>query len=259
MAEAGLGPGKDRIVPRGSGRAGPRRPTRSRACGCTTGRFPPARPTTSACWCTCRASSTRRRCARRCVPSSAATRCCAPSTTTETTGNRCSTSSTTTPSTFRCATASTPRHAPGTSRRSPSTCVPSGRSRLELLRLGARRYALVLVVHHIAWDGMTWGSLSADLSALYRSSVLGEPDGLPAHRPVSLRRLEQGRPHAPEEMDYWRRRLDPPPTPLDLPADRPRGATASERGGGAGPAVSTTRSPRGCGSWPPPRTSPRTW
>ncbi|WP_326639614.1 amino acid adenylation domain-containing protein [Streptosporangium sp. NBC_01755] len=105
--------------------------------------------------------------------------------------------------------------------------------RLELLRLGTRRYALVLVVHHIAWDGMTWGSLSRDLSALYRASVLGEPDGLPTPtvQYPDFAAWEQGRPHSPEEMDYWRRRLDPPPAPLDLPADRPRGATVSERGG----------------------------
>ncbi|MEU0486952.1 condensation domain-containing protein, partial [Streptosporangium sp. NPDC006013] len=105
--------------------------------------------------------------------------------------------------------------------------------RLELLRLGARRYALVLVVHHIAWDGMTWGSLSRDLSAMYRAAVLGEPDGLPTLtvQYPDFAAWEQGRPHSPEEMDYWRRRLDPPPAPLDLPADRPRGATVSERGG----------------------------
>ncbi|MCP9976345.1 condensation domain-containing protein [Actinomadura madurae] len=51
--------------------------------------------------------------------------------------------------------------------------------RLELLRLDDEEHALVLVVHHIAWDGMTWGSLSRDLSALYRAAVSGEPDGLP--------------------------------------------------------------------------------
>ncbi|MEV0758075.1 amino acid adenylation domain-containing protein [Streptosporangium sp. NPDC050280] len=105
--------------------------------------------------------------------------------------------------------------------------------RLELLRIGVDGYALVLVVHHIAWDGMTWGSLSRDLSALYRAAVSGEPDGLPTltvHYP-DFADWEQGRPHPVEEMDYWRRRLDPPPAPLDLPADRPRGATASERGG----------------------------
>ncbi|MER5649307.1 amino acid adenylation domain-containing protein [Streptosporangium sp. NPDC002524] len=105
--------------------------------------------------------------------------------------------------------------------------------RLELLRLGDDAYALVLVVHHIAWDGMTWGSLSRDLSALYRAAVSGEPDGLPTltvHYP-DFAAWEQNRPLPEEEMDYWRGRLDPPPAPLDLPADRPRGATASERGG----------------------------
>ncbi|MEU4540001.1 amino acid adenylation domain-containing protein [Streptosporangium sp. NPDC023825] len=105
--------------------------------------------------------------------------------------------------------------------------------RLELLRFGDDAYGLVLVVHHIAWDGMTWGSLSRDLSALYRAAVSGEPHGLPAltvHYP-DFAAWEQNRPHPAEEMDYWRRRLDPPPAPLDLPADRPRGATASERGG----------------------------
>ncbi|MFS1299912.1 amino acid adenylation domain-containing protein [Streptosporangium longisporum] len=105
--------------------------------------------------------------------------------------------------------------------------------RLELLRLGADEHALVLVVHHIAWDGMTWGSLSRDLSALYRAALSGEPDGLPP-LPVQYADYatwEQGRPHAAEELEYWRRRLDPPPAPLDLPADRPRGAVVSERGG----------------------------
>ncbi|WP_343965041.1 condensation domain-containing protein, partial [Streptosporangium amethystogenes] len=79
--------------------------------------------------------------------------------------------------------------------------------RLELLRLGARRYALVLVVHHIAWDGMTWGSLSRDLSALYRAAVRGEPDGLPTLtvQYPDFAAWEQGRPRSAKEMDYWRR------------------------------------------------------
>lgn len=132
--------------------------------------------------------------------------------------------------------------------------------RLELLRLGTRRYALVLVVHHIAWDGMTWGSLSRDLSALYRASVLGEPDGLPTPtvQYPDFAAWEQGRPHSPEEMDYWRRRLDPPPAPSTCPPTV-RVARPSPSGADAGHAVSTTRSPRGCGNWPSPRTSPRTW
>ncbi|WP_433232155.1 amino acid adenylation domain-containing protein [Actinomadura formosensis] len=105
--------------------------------------------------------------------------------------------------------------------------------RLELLRPAEDEHALVLVVHHIAWDGMTWGSLSRDLSALYRAAVAGEPDGLPALEVqyADYAEWEQRRPLAEDELAYWRERLDPPPPPLDLPADRPRGAGVSARGG----------------------------
>ncbi|QKG18471.1 cyclic nucleotide binding protein [Actinomadura verrucosospora] len=105
--------------------------------------------------------------------------------------------------------------------------------RLELLRTGDDEHALVLVVHHIAWDGMTWGSISRDLSALYRAAVTGEPDGLPALdvQYADFADWEQKRPLAEDDLAYWRARLDPPPPPLDLPADRPRAAAASERGG----------------------------
>ncbi|WP_344406970.1 condensation domain-containing protein, partial [Actinomadura nitritigenes] len=95
--------------------------------------------------------------------------------------------------------------------------------RLELLRTGADEHALVLVVHHIAWDGMTWGSISRDLSALYRAALTGEPDGLPALdvQYADFADWEQKRPLAEDDLAYWRARLDPPPAPLDLPADRP--------------------------------------
>ncbi|WP_242614545.1 condensation domain-containing protein, partial [Actinomadura roseirufa] len=105
--------------------------------------------------------------------------------------------------------------------------------RLELLRLGEDEHALVLVVHHIAWDGLTWGALSRDLSALYRAAVTGAPDGLPALgvQYADFAVWERSRPVAAEDLAYWRGRLDPPPAPLDLPTDRPRGAAVSERGG----------------------------
>ncbi|MDL4817070.1 non-ribosomal peptide synthetase [Actinomadura opuntiae] len=105
--------------------------------------------------------------------------------------------------------------------------------RLELLRVRDDEHALVLVVHHIAWDGMTWGSMSRDLSALYRAAVTGEPDGLPALdvQYADFADWEQKRPLAEDDLAYWRARLDPPPPPLDLPADRPRAAAVSERGG----------------------------
>ncbi|MEO3782579.1 amino acid adenylation domain-containing protein [Actinocorallia sp. B10E7] len=105
--------------------------------------------------------------------------------------------------------------------------------RLELLGLGEAEYALVLVVHHIAWDGMTWGSLSRDLSALYRAEVDGGPDGLPPLKVqyADFADWEQKRELDAEDLAFWRGRLDPPPAPLELPADAPRGSSASERGG----------------------------
>ncbi|MDF5758247.1 non-ribosomal peptide synthetase [Spongiactinospora sp. TRM90649] len=105
--------------------------------------------------------------------------------------------------------------------------------RLELLSTGPGEHALVVVVHHIAWDGMTWGSLSRDLSALYRAAVNGEPPELPAPpaQYADFAAWEQARPLDAEDLAHWRRRLDPPPAPLDLPADRPRAGTPSERGG----------------------------
>ncbi|MFI0350764.1 amino acid adenylation domain-containing protein [Actinomadura sp. 9N407] len=104
--------------------------------------------------------------------------------------------------------------------------------RLELLSLATGEHALVLVVHHIAWDGMTWGSLSGDLSALYRSALSGEPGpSAPSIQYADFAAWEQDRPLAEDDLAYWRERLDPPPAPLGLPADRPRGATVSERGG----------------------------
>uniref|UniRef100_UPI003752E9AC condensation domain-containing protein n=1 Tax=Actinomadura sp. SCN-SB TaxID=3373092 RepID=UPI003752E9AC len=82
--------------------------------------------------------------------------------------------------------------------------------RLELLRLGDREHALVLVVHHIAWDGMTWGSLSGDLSVLYRAALAGDPDPLapPAVQYADFAVWEQRRPVQEDDLAYWRARRD---------------------------------------------------
>ncbi|PKK16211.1 MAG: hypothetical protein BUE48_001835 [Thermomonospora sp. CIF 1] len=105
--------------------------------------------------------------------------------------------------------------------------------RTELLRLAPREHGLVVVIHHIACDGTVWGTMSGELAALYRAALTGEPDGL-APLPIQYADYaawEQRRPLSQEDLEYWRRRLDPAPEPLDLPTDRPRTATVSETGG----------------------------
>ncbi|MFF3754760.1 amino acid adenylation domain-containing protein [Streptomyces sp. NPDC002018] len=98
--------------------------------------------------------------------------------------------------------------------------------RLTLVRLGPADHLLLVVVHHIAFDFMSWGVLTRELAAYYRERTAGEPAELP--RPAlqygdfAARQREQlsgeglsGR------TDYWRTRLDGL-APLELPTDRPR-------------------------------------
>ena len=94
---------------------------------------------------------------------------------------------------------------------------------------------------------MTWGSLSGDLSVLYRAALAGDPDPLapPAVQYADFAVWEQRRPVQEDDLAYWRARLDPPPPPLDLPADRPRGATRTAVVARPRPPRRTTGTPRG--------------
>ncbi|MFB7778620.1 amino acid adenylation domain-containing protein [Streptomyces bauhiniae] len=109
--------------------------------------------------------------------------------------------------------------------------------RAVLARVGPADHLLVLVVHHIAFDGMSWHLLGAELGAGYRERTGGAPAGL---APLDLqyadfadwqaerltgRRLAAG-------LDHWRTALAGL-TPLELPTDRPRPAVWD----GAGDAV----------------------
>ncbi|WP_112265612.1 non-ribosomal peptide synthetase [Lentzea terrae] len=106
--------------------------------------------------------------------------------------------------------------------------------RLRLLRRGVDDNVLVLTVHHIAWDGFTFNTLSRDLSALYREDTTGRPaelDPLPiqyADFAVWQRKTLGSK--LDREVGYWRRALDPMPENLPLPTDLPRPAVRSDRG-----------------------------
>ncbi len=109
--------------------------------------------------------------------------------------------------------------------------------RAAVVRLAAERHLALFNLHHIVADGWSMGVLLAELGALYRAALAGEPSPL---APLCIQyadfavwqrgwlageRLER-------ELAHWRRALAGL-APLELPADRPRPPVQTFRGGGA--------------------------
>lgn len=118
--------------------------------------------------------------------------------------------------------------------------------RIILLRSAPDEHTLVLVVHHIGFDGSSLAPLAADLMAAYRARTLHEAPGwtpLPvqyADYTLWQRTLlgSEDDPHSrtTAQTEYWRSALADLPEVLDLPTDRPRPAQQTFRGA----TVSTT-------------------
>ncbi|MGW4282143.1 non-ribosomal peptide synthase/polyketide synthase [Nocardia sp. NPDC004750] len=112
--------------------------------------------------------------------------------------------------------------------------------RVALLRSAADEHALVLVVHHISFDGSSLAPLAADLMAAYRARVGNEaPRWAPlpvqyADYALWQRKLlgSEDDPHSPTvaQTRYWIAALADLPEVLDLPTDRTRSAKQSFRG-----------------------------
>jgi amino acid adenylation domain-containing protein len=93
--------------------------------------------------------------------------------------------------------------------------------RARLMRLRSDRHYLALVLPHIATDGWSMQVIAAELGAIYAARQSGTAPDLPT--PVSYRSyVEHARAERPEAKAYWIDRYRTVPTPLDLPADRPR-------------------------------------
>ncbi|MFE1961871.1 amino acid adenylation domain-containing protein [Streptomyces sp. NPDC059479] len=102
--------------------------------------------------------------------------------------------------------------------------------RLTLVDLGPDDTALLITVHHIAFDGWSWGVLAEEIETLYTAFTKGEPSPL---EPLPVQYLDYAQwqresyEASAESMDrqraYWRERLADL-DPLELPADRPRPA-----------------------------------
>ncbi|WP_405527574.1 amino acid adenylation domain-containing protein [Streptomyces avidinii] len=116
----------------------------------------------------------------------------------------------------------------------PFDLAAAGPLRARLVRTAPQEHLLVIVAHHIAFDGWSVGVFWREFFAAYRARTLEGAAPLPelavSYRDfASWQRERLSGDALAGTLDYWRGRLDGL-APLDLPTDRPRPATPSGRG-----------------------------
>ncbi|MEG8182207.1 amino acid adenylation domain-containing protein [Nocardia terpenica] len=126
-----------------------------------------------------------------------------------------------------------------------AVCAPFDLEREPPLRarliVAEDRTLLLLVVHHIACDGWSLGPLMNDLARAYAARRAGRAPRLP-ELPVHyadytlwqrdvLGTVDDPASEIAAQLRFWRAALDGAPEELPLPADHPRPATLSHRGG----------------------------
>jgi glyine---[glycyl-carrier protein] ligase len=106
--------------------------------------------------------------------------------------------------------------------------------RFALLRRAADEHVLLLVVHHIAFDGWSLGVFCRELGEGYAGRLRGvSPPAPPAVQCVDVAAWQREQFAAqPQTADvaYWRERLTPAPPALDLPTDFAAPARPSDEG-----------------------------
>ncbi|MFH8802243.1 amino acid adenylation domain-containing protein [Streptomyces sp. NPDC017936] len=101
--------------------------------------------------------------------------------------------------------------------------------RVALLRIADGDHVLALTVHHIVFDGWSFGVLLRELSAAYTGGELPRPE-LQFADVARWERAELDGPALDRLVDWWRGHLDGVPRVLELPTDRPRPAVSAHRG-----------------------------
>jgi len=102
--------------------------------------------------------------------------------------------------------------------------------RCVLVRLPGREHLLLTTLHHIVSDGWSTGIFARELGALYASAALPPLPIQYADFALWQRRTIAG-PLLEEHLAFWRGRLAGLDPVLELPADRPRPARRTPRGG----------------------------
>ena len=106
--------------------------------------------------------------------------------------------------------------------------------RASLLRRADNEHVLLLVMHHIAWDGWSEHVFWRELAALYDAYCRKESTSLP-ELPIQYvdyavwQRNELHGDKLDRLVEYWRKQLNGV-TALELPTDRPRPAQLSYQG-----------------------------
>lgn len=99
--------------------------------------------------------------------------------------------------------------------------------RATLLQLDPEKNILVVVIHHIAFDGWSFEILNRELSALYESFLMSKTHGLPTPsiQYADFAAWQQewlAGENLTSQLVYWREQMKGVPTCLDLPMDYPR-------------------------------------
>ncbi|HKP74666.1 MAG TPA: condensation domain-containing protein, partial [Longimicrobiaceae bacterium] len=108
--------------------------------------------------------------------------------------------------------------------------------RWTLFRLGDQEHVFLAVEQHLVHDGWSFGVFLRELTAMYPVFARGETPELPEPAVqfgdfAAWQREWVKSPEAREHLEWWKRRLAGAPPVLELPADRPRPAEMSFRGG----------------------------
>jgi thioesterase domain-containing protein len=106
--------------------------------------------------------------------------------------------------------------------------------RVLLLRVGEQEHILLVVMHHIISDAWSVGIFMQELSVLYQAFQDGKPSPLP-ELPIQYadfahwqRTWLQGE-VLESQLNYWRQQLSGKIPALELPVDRPRSPSQSNR------------------------------